>query len=123
MNDVRPIDANALVEKLVDWRGDIEDVDENNAHDVAYYSAMGRAIRFAKYAPTLDYAPVVHGYWKHEEPVKDDGQKPFVCSTCGLRHPRYGDVDKAYFSYCPWCGAQMDAEMDGGLLHAPTAVL
>ncbi len=58
--------------------------------------------------------PVVHGYWKHEEPVKDDGQKPFVCSSCGLRHPRYGDVDKAYFFHCPWCGIPMDAETDGG---------
>lgn len=60
----------------------------------------------------VEYAPVRNGSWKHAEPVKDDGQKPFVCSACGLRRPRYGDVDKAYFSYCPWCGTPMDAEMD-----------
>lgn len=62
--------------------------------------------------PTLDYEPVRHGYWKHETPTKDDGQKPFVCSECGLRHPRYGDTDKAYFTCCPWCGDRMDAMED-----------
>lgn len=100
MNAVRPIDANAL---------------EKNFSQSFGRGMMLQLLRsFTLEAPTLDYAPVVHGYWKHEEPVKDDGQKPFVCSTCGLRHPRYGDVDKAYFSYCPWCGTSMDAEMDGG---------
>lgn len=93
---VRPIDANALM-----------DFAQNHVNRTVDCNDIARF-------PTLDYVPVVHGYWKHEEPVKDDGQKPFVCSTCGLRHPRYGDVDKAYFSYCPWCGTSMDAEMDGG---------
>lgn len=96
MSEIRPIDANALLGLAHNHFGGTVD-----CNDIARF-------------PTLDYVPAVHGYWKHEEPVKNDGQKPFVCSTCGLRHPRYGDVDKAYFSYCPWCGAQMDAEMDGG---------
>lgn len=109
---MRPIDADALMDVLVavmdDYRADGE---------LLKAKAIMCAIKCLEnkvVSPTLDIAPVVHGYWKHEEPVKDDGQKPFVCSTCGLRHPRYGDVDKAYFSYCPWCGAPTDAEMDGG---------
>lgn len=103
---MRPIDANALYTP-------------RNVRKVTEYDETGCGIDYLavpweviQNAPTLDYAPVRHGSWKHEEPVKDDGQKPFVCSACGLRHPRYGDVDKAYFSYCPWCGTPMDAEMD-----------
>ena len=104
--EIRPVDGNALLTfPNVNW---VYQYDETGEY-IKYKAIPVEAI---EKAPTLDLAPVVHGYWKHEEPVKDDGQKPFVCSTCGLRHPRYGDVDKAYFSYCPWCGTPMDAEGD-----------
>lgn len=106
---MRPIDADALLKHRRNFGKDysLDPVDKNIDDQLV-------DLRHVLNAPTLDYAPVRHGYWKHEEPVKDDGQKPFVCSMCCLRHPRYGDVDKAYFSYCPWCGTPMDAEMDGG---------
>lgn len=91
----RPIDADALKASF-----------EEDGHLSAYIEEC------IDDAPTLDYAPVRHSYWKHETPTKDDGQKPFVCSECGLRHPRYGDTDKAYFTCCPWCGARMDAKED-----------
>jgi len=109
---VRPIDANALLQKIEDWDRQLRSF--THYTDRIALDVLCGVVDEIEDLDTLDYAPVRHGYWKHEEPVKDDGQKPFVCSTCGLRHPRYGDVDKAYFSYCPWCGTQMDAEMDGG---------
>ena len=113
---MRPIDADAVLKHIEELkRSPWYNGENGNYERIVRSDAIGTVVDLCiKTAPTLDYAPVRHGYWKHEEPVKDDGQKPFVCSTCGLRHPRYGDVDKAYFSYCPWCGTQMDAEMDGG---------
>ena len=56
---MRLVDAEALVDKLKDWRGDKEDVDMNDPHDVGYYAAMSRAIRFASLAHTIDAVSVV----------------------------------------------------------------
>ena len=95
----RPIDADALYDALYD-------------NEFQTFCPLDEVSGVIAAAPTLDYAPVRHGYWKHETPTKDDGQKPFVCSECGLRHPRYGDTDKAYFTCCPWCGAKIDAKED-----------
>ena len=101
---MRPIDADALVAKLDDWRGDLEDVDKNDAHDVAYYSAMSRSLRFAKDAPTLDCAPVVHGAWgEYEAPYGFPSLNGFPCSVCGMHQ-----VDIRGLYYCPNCGAKMD---------------
>lgn len=54
MSEVRPIDANELVEKLVELRGDIKELDMKQACDVGYYAAMSRAIRIVKNEPTID---------------------------------------------------------------------
>lgn len=53
MSEVRPIDANALIEKLVELRGDIKDLDMKQAHDVGCYAVMSRAIRLVKNEPTI----------------------------------------------------------------------
>lgn len=53
MSKVRPIDANVLVEKLVELRGDINELDMKQACDVGYYDAMSRAIRIVKDEPTI----------------------------------------------------------------------
>ena len=103
---MRPIDADALVAKLDDWRGDIEDVDKNDAHDVAYYSAMSRAIRFAKDAPTLDLAPVRHGEWKYLPPT-DTLMGAYSCTLCGLIE--FVERFNAH-NFCPNCGAKMVTE-------------
>ena len=97
---IRPIDENALVAKLEDWRGDKDDVDFGNASDVAYYQAMSRAIRFVKDAPTIDYAPVVHGYWRNCGQISRT-QWLHRCSLCGCPQ------DYAH-KFCPNCGAKMD---------------
>ena len=65
-------------------------------------------------APTIDAAPVVHGYWIGYETsayggTSDDGdvrwipKKFFRCSEC-----RKGSAVQSAF--CPSCGARMDAE-------------
>lgn len=114
----RPIDGDALVAKLDDWRGDIEDVDEKDAHDVAYYSAMSRALRFAKDAPILDYEPVRHGEWEsvtcegyYIPNIFEKTKREFpVCSECHKQNSI--DAWTKPFYYCPYCGAKMGAKED-----------
>ena len=65
-------------------------------------------------APTVDAAPVVHGWWKgyiHSalvrwkdgEPVWAD-RNVYRCSRCD-----FGTIAK--HNYCPRCGAKMDLEV------------
>lgn len=115
MNDVRPIDANALCEALKDWRGDADDIDENDVHDIVYYQAMSRAIRISEGAPTLDYAPVRHGEWIDEiEPnavtASDREVHVFRCSACDFTWANKTSV-LHYFKHCPNCGAKMNGGM------------
>lgn len=56
---MRLIDADALLNQLEDWRGDKEDLDMEDGHDVGYFAAMSRAMRFTKFSPTIDAVPVV----------------------------------------------------------------
>jgi hypothetical protein len=56
---MRLIDADALLNQLEDWRGDKEDLDMEDGHDVGYFAAMSRAMRFTKFSPTIDAELVV----------------------------------------------------------------
>lgn len=81
---VRPIDANALMEfarNHVDHKVDCNDI-----------------ARF----PSLDYAPVVHAEWKTSNGV-------VRCSHCdrGYRITKYGPNTRT-FAFCPNCGARME---------------
>ena len=50
--------------------------------------------------PAEDVAPVVQGHWENG----------CQCSACGDRHGPYNSHHKAYYNYCPNCGAKMDEE-------------
>ena len=52
--------------------------------------------------PAADVAPVVHGRWVNG----------CQCSVCGDRHGPYNSHHKAYYNYCPNCGAKMDEEVN-----------
>lgn len=58
-------------------------------------------------APTLDYAPVVHGEWKYfttsEKAVHITNW--LQCSVCGRMWDR---LEGTKYNYCPSCGAKMD---------------
>ena len=55
--------------------------------------------------PTVDAAPVVHGYWDDSF----DGITPF-CSACHMTHRGFIRTP----NYCPNCGAKMDLEGHDG---------
>lgn len=54
-----------------------------------------------KKQPTVDAAPVAHGYWDDSF----DGITPF-CSVCHMSHRGFNRTP----NYCPHCGAKMDLE-------------
>ena len=83
-------------------------------------STMAVHVSTIDVAPTLDYAPVVHGKW-------DDNIVPFcnVCSVCKVyvdrgcfptvRHKGIVLPNIGALNYCPNCGARMDGkEHDNG---------
>lgn len=60
---------------------------------------------------TVDAEPVKHGKWIDEGYYADySNYKAWHCSKCNWHMLAYDDE---LFSYCPMCGAKMDAEEDG----------
>lgn len=91
---MRLIDAKALL-------------DPENIHimwpsiDHYYPSKYVVLVEDIKKAPTID--PVKHGRWIREVDYN-------TCSVCGKYvHVFNDDGDEQIFSYCPHCGARMDA--------------
>ena len=123
--EIRPIDANALLEYL-------DQLSEayNEAYEKSEYGDPHKNILYGKFTtivetilqikrkePTLDYAPVRHGEWVEEiEPnvVTASGRDVHLwrCSVCGFSWANKHDV-MSYYKYCPNCGARMD----GGKKH------
>lgn len=101
---MRPIDADVLMERLTRKKADVA----NQRYTEGFNDAILKFRSMLHSEPNLDCEPVRHGKWVHAEPNGFEGQKPFVCSECGLRHPRFGNTNQVYFRFCPWCGAKMD---------------
>lgn len=100
--DVRPIDANALLE-IIEAKGKEYGVTVSNR-------CTFRDI--LKHAPTIDYAPVMHGEWVEEiEPnvITASGRDVHLwrCSSCGFTWANKHDV-LHYFKHCPNCGTKME---------------
>lgn len=98
MAEVRPIDANALLNDL-------------NEAKIPYNADINN---FIISAPTLDYEPVVHGHWA------DDGHGYYVCSHCedyivtdedGNPPPFLKNDWVLKIHRCPHCDAKMDEEV------------
>jgi len=103
--EVRPIDANALLDGLDENCGDL---------DLQYNSEYAKLVHYIDSQPTLDYEPVRHGEWVEEiEPnvVTASGRDVHLwrCSACGFSWANKHDV-MSYYKYCPNCGARMDGE-------------
>lgn len=112
MNDVRPIDADALITSLKESYGELRKIcDGYEEGTLEKEIAQAELITFLEAIirtggmPALDYAPVVHGEWI---PVWHNLFKlGYVkCSVCGHKEKKGG------WAYCH-CGAKMD----GGKEH------
>lgn len=89
MPELRPIDANALLEEM---QHPLKYEKSESDTDIDVY------MRIVENAPTLEYEPVVHAHWI---------QKGFdcKCSNCGSFNGAFG------VKYCQDCGAKMDEEV------------
>ena len=110
----RMIDADALIRSVCSKCNDVCFDDPCEPSDCALYSAIYNA-------PTVDAAPVVHGYWHIDDydSGEPDGYAAFIevhCSECGYElGAESGQYGWAYgdpfpLKYCPNCGAKMDGE-------------
>ena len=92
MAEVRPIDANALMELARNHVGRTVD-----CNDIARF-------------PILDYAPVRHGEWTTIDSSywrwKPDG--PHHVMRLKYEHTECGKIVAKKEPYCPRCGAKMD---------------
>ncbi|MBR1750907.1 MAG: hypothetical protein IJ740_08515 [Ruminococcus sp.] len=86
---MRPIDADALIDKICGECGV-----KNRETFCNAYCGDKKAVESM---PTLDVEPVKHGRWFGT-----------VCSNCGNSDCNYYDHD-----YCPFCGARMDGDVNG----------
>ena len=93
---IRPIDGNALLEKM-QYRLPVEDDISETVSNCARISR-----NLVEQAETLDVVPVVHGRWMRR------GNET-KCSRCKFIY--YSNHDD--FNYCPNCGARMDGDGDG----------
>ena len=91
---MRLIDADRLYNTIID---EIDPI--SISMDGGEMCGMMRTIIAAE--PTVDAAPVVHGYWDDSF----DGITPF-CSACHMSHRGFNRTP----NYCPHCGAKMDLE-------------
>jgi hypothetical protein len=102
MSKERLVDANKFYEKAEEHM-----VKETGAYSKGYNAAL-RAVKSDLHnedaTPTVDAAPVVHGYWKETPNVLGF---IYCCSNCG---GRYGAIARERRKYCCACGAKMDLE-------------
>ena len=81
----------ARLEDLVDWCQDLRK------------PGLEQALAMLNEEPAADVAPVVHGWWMHEE--TEGGFHIWRCSRCGRG---MNDNPEGIDLYCYHCGAKMD---------------
>lgn len=111
--DTRPIDANAVLEKI--------DLLPFAAMEFCELARVNHIVRIIKSQPTLDLAPVVHGEWKLEANAffKDNQFEEIDlcvyvianCSKCGCEHPNASQVYSKDV-YAEDCNALFDVERE-----------
>ena len=101
---MRPIDADALKEKIEQCGGE---------GTIARYCKRVLAECLDNDAPTIDAVPVVHGRW-----VKMTGMMPpeyvghYKCSVCQWHESHHSNIMEYKYQFCPNCGAKMDEKQE-----------
>lgn len=94
----RPIDAEALYDALYD-------------NEFQTFCPLDEVSGVIAAAPTLDYKPVRHGYWRFVQYDVNPQVGNWHCSVCN----RISLIDAiGVAKYCPNCGAKMDGGKKDG---------
>lgn len=93
---MRPIDADALVKKLI-----------NESPAIGMVSALMESWFYAaiKSMPTIDAGPVGRGRWIIQD-APSWSVTPYKCSVCSE------EIFEEGYKYCPNCGSKMDGDGD-----------
>ena len=66
-----------------------------------------KMVSFPEYTPSVDVAPVRHGYWV----IDDYNTRECHCSECEWPAPRdVYEYHREQTGYCPVCGAKMEID-------------
>ena len=102
-NEIRLIDANALIERCKEIAG----YEWNHkVSPVSWADAYEQFADDVDAEPTVDAVPVVHGEWST---IEDDycGLVALHCSVCDQEWWFEEDAPIKHYHYCPNCGASM----------------
>ncbi len=111
MEKIRPIDANAAIEKLLDYVTELDgDISRGVPEDDISYAIDE--------VPTLDYAPVIHAHWIYDPNAHDYNLGGYICSNCKEINKNLSgikSINPMMFKgsrFCPNCGAIMDGDAE-----------
>lgn len=85
------------------------DVFENKA----YAEGWNSLIKIIKEAPAVDAEPVRHGRWVQSTKEDEDWGGFFYRYTCTVCGWHCGSNPNGLYVFCPGCGCEMDAEVEG----------
>ena len=94
---MRPIDANRALEIVHD-----QGIAHPNAYHLTNYATL-----ILREAPTIDVAPMRHGWWG----THSDRPDSLICSVCKCGFDMWKHDP---YNYCPNCGAKMDGGASNG---------
>ena len=106
MNDIRPIDANAIIDQI----------NNENWNCATGYQAYSDIFDIIDTAPTLDYVPAKRGHWIKAESYSEGcgmGESYgyyFRCSECN--HKVKGGYSDCGVNYCSNCGSDNRGEQN-----------
>ena len=104
-NEMRLIDANALLEKMEHTSTDVC-ADYGDCFCLHGYSTQLFRLIVSE-TPTVDARPVVHGHWED-----DESSGYYRCNRCKDVYIEKEWIEHGKWKYCPNCGSQMDGVME-----------
>lgn len=122
---MRPIDAEAFEEELVDFSfGGISRIYDNPHDKMVARNAVSEVTFLLDCAPTIESKSVTRAHWisasweeDEEDGIENTYSDEFICSNCKehLYFPDAIEKEDIGFSFCPYCGAQINKkENDNG---------
>lgn len=110
---MRPIDADELLKTIEEiekspWARCETLPDTYKLRAIGIAEAIDMTKHFIRKAPTVTAVPVKHGKWICK--FADNGWLDWYCTNCGELVWNDDIHVHVNWSYCPCCGAKMDAE-------------